>query len=245
MTIGRNYLSCLLVALISSQLLWVSCDCFVPRLNGLQLPGPVQQAAMKLSIGQGEKISPAQTSAEVTLYLHHTAIKTRDIEAAINFYSLFGFEPTIKFRTGPARAAWLEQTGANSNRIELIEVPSYMLNEPEGMKSRALDLMKRQELLGQNHFALDVSESMRIANLTSLSDWIEALNEKSLERFRKSLRIAIEPQQVTIGNSLYELAFLFDADGALVELLHKQKVLPQMSSPGWEPEDSQQFVKNS
>lgn len=89
------------------------------------------------------------------LAMHHTAIKTRNITLAIEFYSLLGFQVSTKFRAGPARAAWLEQpssAGSSSPyRLELIEVPSYMLNEPEGMKRRAIDLMQRQDLLGVSH----------------------------------------------------------------------------------------------
>ena len=35
-----------------------------------------------------------------------------------------------------------------------------MLNEPEGMQKRAIDLRKREELLGLNHFALDVTNNI-------------------------------------------------------------------------------------
>lgn len=91
--------------------------------------------------------------------IHHTAVKTRNITVAIQFYSLLGFEVEARFRTGPARAAWLTQ--ASNSRLELIEVPSYLLDEPEGMKRRALNLVERQELLGWNHLALDVTEPLR------------------------------------------------------------------------------------
>ena len=59
---------------------------------------------------------------------HHVAVRTRDIDRAISFYSLFGFEVQHKFRASSARAAWLalpEQPG--SLRIELIEIPGYIL----------------------------------------------------------------------------------------------------------------------
>jgi catechol 2,3-dioxygenase-like lactoylglutathione lyase family enzyme len=175
--------------------------------------------------------------------IHHTAIKTRNITLAIQFYGLLDFELKTKFRAGPARAAWLEQTGTSptSTILELIEVPSHMLNEPEGMKRRALDLLQRQDLLGVNHFALNVSASIKEKGLASLSDWLDVLNEKSLKEFGKTLRIALKPQQQLIGSSVYELAFLYDADGALVELLHKQKELPQAIASGWEPWDGQGF----
>jgi catechol 2,3-dioxygenase-like lactoylglutathione lyase family enzyme len=175
--------------------------------------------------------------------VHHTAIKTRNITLAMQFYSLLGFEPTTKFRAGPAKAAWLEQAGASNSRLELIEVPSYMLNEPEGMKRRAFDLAQRQEYLGYNHLALDVSAAIQQKGLSNLTEWLDVLNEKSLEIFDKTLNVALQPQQRLIGSSVYELAFLYDADGALVELLHKQKDLEQQIDSGWEPWDGKGFVQ--
>ena len=185
---------------------------------------------------------------ENPLIMHHTAIRTRNITTAIQFYSLLGFETTAKFRAGPARAAWLEQRGEESkgsrrnSRLELIEIPAYILNEPEGTKKRALDLAARQDLLGQNHFALDVTSAIEEHDeLETLADWIEILNKKSINQFGKSLRIAVEPVQRLIGKSVYELAFLYDADGALVELLRKQTDLKQDMSSGWEPWDGKGF----
>ncbi|CAJ1924932.1 unnamed protein product [Cylindrotheca closterium] len=183
----------------------------------------------------------ADTSPSLAV-IHHTAIKTRNITLAIQFYGLLDFEVTTKFRAGPAKAAWLEQQGpttstrgAGGTRLELIEVPSHILNEPEGQKCRAIDLMQRQDLLGMNHFALDVTGNIKSQELESLSEWMENLNEKSLKEFGKTLRIALSPRQQMIGRSVYELAFLYDADGALVELLNKQRDLPQEIDSGWEP----------
>jgi catechol 2,3-dioxygenase-like lactoylglutathione lyase family enzyme len=172
------------------------------------------------------------------LAFHHTAIKTRDIEMSIQFYSLFGFEPTAKFRAGPAKAAWLE-TANGSSRIELIEVPAYILLEPEGMKKRAIDLIQRQDILGQNHLALDVTPDVTLGSddKKNLSDWIDDLNARSLKKFGKTLRIAVEPRQQIIASGVYELAFLYDADGALIELLWKQSELTQELASGWEPWD--------
>jgi hypothetical protein len=188
------------------------------------------------------RLSSEDTTAEPSLLVHHTAIKTRNITLAMQFYSLLGFEPTTKFRAGPAKAAWLEQNGSSNSRLELIEVPSYMLNEPEGMKRRALDLMQRQDCLGYNHLALDVSASIQKKGFSSLSEWLDTLNEKSVEMFGKSLRIALEPKKQLIGSGIYEIAFLYDADGALVELLRKKGDLPQEIDSGWEPWDAQDFV---
>jgi catechol 2,3-dioxygenase-like lactoylglutathione lyase family enzyme len=249
------------------------------------------------------------------LQIHHTALKTRNITNAIEFYSLLGYQVASRFRAGPARAAWLElpqgntadapttsattttttttpctTTSAATSRLELLEVPAYMLppsSSPTATRPpRAPNLMDRQEVLGYNHVALDVtyqiqhmqqqrrdqqkeqldSVTIRNTNTTTaeaststattsniststtvsspLADWMSILNTTSVERFGKTLRVALEPQQQIIGRGVYELAFLFDADGCLVELLHQQSVLPQSVNvqSGWEPWDGQGFV---
>jgi catechol 2,3-dioxygenase-like lactoylglutathione lyase family enzyme len=219
-----------------------------PNAFGISSSQPSSYKSLKhvrLQSTQSENQETEKTDfSETPLLLHHTALKTRNITLAIQFYSLLGFEPTTKFRAGPARVAWLEQPGTLNSRLELIEVPSWMLNEPEGMKRQAPDLTQRQNMLGQNHFALEVSQSMKEHNMSSLSEWVAMLHAKSLDMFGKRLRIAMAPQQQIIGNVVYELAFLFDADGALVELMHKQKDLPQQVDSGWEPWDGQGFVGN-
>lgn len=176
----------------------------------------------------------------IPLVSHHIAVKTRNITTAIQFYSLLDFAVECKFRAGPARAAWLRQ--APSSRIELIEVPSHLLNEPEGMKRRAMNLMERQELLGWNHLALDVTESLQSKGFTTLSEWMQDLNTTSIDRFGLGLRVALEPRQQIIGNGVYELAFLYDADGALVEFIHRQSDVEQEMTSGWDIWDGTGFV---
>ncbi len=70
----------------------------------------------------------------------------------------------------------------------------------------------------------------------------ETLNSTSWDRFGKTLNIALEPQQQLIGNEVYELGFIYDADGCLVEFLHKQTELSQKIDSGWEPWDGTGFV---
>lgn len=178
----------------------------------------------------------------VPLLLHHAAMKTRNITVAIQFYGLLGFEVEARFRAGPARAAFLTQHGSSSSRLELIEVPSYILQEPEGMKRRAMNLMERQELLGWNHLALDVTQAIQEKGFSQLSEWMNNLNATSTATFGKSLRVALKPRQQIIGNSVYELAFVYDADGALVEFVHKQSALEQEMESGWEVWDGKGFV---
>ena len=174
--------------------------------------------------------------------IHHAAVKTRNITTAIEFYSLFGFEVTTKFRAGPARAAWLEQqpreqTNTTNAILELIEIPPYLLQEPDGQRRRALNLMERQELLGHNHLALDVTEYCS----SSLSVFLEALKQTSRERFDKTILTALSPRQQLIGRSVYELAYIYDADGALIELLRYESTLDTDMDSGWDPWNGQGF----
>jgi len=209
--------------------------------------------------------------------VHHTAIKTRNITMAMQFYSLLGFEATTKFRAGPAKAAWLEprhrkddgeeggggrKAGTHDSesnspcRLELIEVPAYLLEDemknslPDGRMPivRAPNLIQKQTILGYNHLALDVTSSIRQLSPTNvtkqnLAEWLTVLNRTSIDRFGKTIRIAVNPYQTLIGNGVYELAFLYDADGALIELLHKQSELSQEIRSGWDPTERIEFLQ--
>jgi len=245
-------------------------------------------------------------SISSSIISHHVAIKTRDIEMAIKFYSLLGFQIETKFVSGPARAAWLlhdNSSGVGDNngdttastaatvksRIELIEVPKYMLNEPDGMKRRAVDFTKREELLGLNHYCLDVTSCINIArqqsiidnnnnsssggdntlisnidsvpttkapspsssssttassscSIYNLQEYLQDLNTLSINQFGKSLRVALNPIKRIIGKSVYEMAFIYDADGTLIELLNYSGGLSQDVDSGWEPWDGHGFV---
>mmetsp|Transcript_16473 Transcript_16473/g.23432 ORF Transcript_16473/g.23432 Transcript_16473/m.23432 type:complete len:291 (-) Transcript_16473:203-1075(-) len=207
--------------------------------------------------------------------LHHTAIRTRNIETAISFYSLFGFEVEAKFRAGPARAAWLtikprqilDENDIRSEskidttlaRLELIEVPGHILQEKSGTKKSAIDLLKHESLLGINHFAIDVTSCITYLSVFhdeknssddkdqiqySLQNFLNDVNKKSLNQFGKTLRIAIPPETKIIGPmGVYELAFLYDADGCIVELINHLHDAPRTDvSSGWEPWDGGGFV---
>ena len=184
------------------------------------------------------------------VYLHHTAIRTRNITTAIQFYSLLGFNVDCQFRAGPARAAWLSLSPSNNTasttaaQLEIIEVPAYLLNEPEGMRRRAPDLIENAQELGYNHMAMDVTAQIQKNGLADLSVWLDQLNDKSRQQFGRNLRIAVPPRQQLIGQYVYELAFIYDADGSIVELLHKQGQVPQSIESGWEPWNGEGFVGN-
>ena len=197
-----------------------------------------------------------------TIACHHVAVKTRNIENAIKFYSLLGFEVETKFVAGPARAAWLlhasskRQGNPQQSRIELIEVPDYILNEPEGKIKRAIDLTRREELLGLNHIALDVtgciprptddggaSADGTACALYQLQEWMDDLNGLSVEAFGRTLRVALGPTKRIVGREVYEMAFVYDADGTLLELLNHSGTLEQEVESGWTPWDGRGFVQ--
>lgn len=148
-----------------------------------------------------------------------------------------------------------------------------MLNEPEGKIKRALDLTKREELLGLNHFCLDVTHcipkpsnisgdeslisnidattttvvskedgSSSSCSLYNLQEWLDDLNQLSISTFGKSMRVALQPTKRIIGRDVYEMAFIYDADGTLVELLNWSGRLEQEVGDGWEPWNGEGFV---
>lgn len=194
------------------------------------------------------------------IHHHHTAIRTRNIENSIKFYSLFGYDIETKFRSGPARCAWLTntspvtddkttlprkgQTGVSS-RLELIEIPSYILQEREGTMKRAVDLIQKEDMLGINHVCLDVTsyvQKIATDEYYGLDQFLNDVNQDSLEKFNKTLRVAVSPRQQVIGSQVYELAFIYDADGCVIELLRYIKDLKQNISSGWEPWDGVGFI---
>jgi catechol 2,3-dioxygenase-like lactoylglutathione lyase family enzyme len=235
------------------------------------IQGPSSSPSSSSSLSSNREIDAWRGGGRLTSAItsHHVAIKTRNIENAIDFYSLLGFRVETKFVAGPARAAWLIHgkdevessfSSSSSTRIELLEVPSYMLDEPDGMTRRAIDLTKRVELLGLNHLALDVTNCIprsdddddaaavissadgSTCELYQLQGWMDELNSLSIGRFGKALRIAMSPTKRIVGREVYEMAFLYDADGALVELMNHSGTLMQDVADGWSPWDGRGFI---
>jgi catechol 2,3-dioxygenase-like lactoylglutathione lyase family enzyme len=204
---------------------------------------------------EGNDVVPKDSPLLDEITIHHTAIKTRNITNAILFYNLLGFQVVTKFRAGPSKAAWIERRIVNNyqnshQRLELIEVPQYLLNEEVGVtRKRAPDLMSRQDILGYNHIALDVSKSIQShsdkKNLPSLTDWMVHLNQSSIDLFGKTIRMALPPRQQIIGQAVFEIAFILDADGCLVELLNEKGKTKQTIDSGWEPWNGTGFQENS
>jgi len=260
LTNNRN-LQSFKVARMLLFLLPISLQGFAPGINLFTRSEPVSaniiDTFFSMKSAETDAGSPIRELSNAKIQAHHTAIRTGDIENAMKFYSLLGFEVEAKFRAGPARAAWLscDMTGFSKDgsrcmaRLELIEVPSYMLHE-EKQKNRAIDLLQKETLLGLNHVAFDVTELIRYEQtlqenpevIYSLQDWLDKVDIKSQERFGKSLRVALPPWLQNIGRDIYEMAFLYDADGSLVELLRWTKTLDQDMESGWEPWDGKDFL---
>lgn len=162
---------------------------------------------------------------------HHTSIRTSNIESSIKFYSLLGFETECKFRSGPANAAWLI-IPASRARIELIEIPPHMSSP-----SKAIDVVTNPTHIGYNHLSLDVTNCTK-----SLEEWMKVVNSTSYERFQKSIRTAIPIQEQLIGSNVYDVAWIYDADGAAIELLYLKSTLNQTILSGWLPWDGKGFT---
>ncbi|KAJ1447464.1 Glyoxalase/Bleomycin resistance protein/Dihydroxybiphenyl dioxygenase [Pelagophyceae sp. CCMP2097] len=154
-------------------------------------------------------------------YHHHVAVRTRNIENSMKFYSLFGLEEIARFRIGVARCAWV---AGDAGRLELIEVPESM--DPP---AKARDLLNDEVALGLNHIALDVTH----CGVKTMDEYLTQLNLKSEKVFSKSVKLVVPPYQQIVGKHVFELAFVQDPDGALVELLNFENTLDFDMEPDW------------
>jgi catechol 2,3-dioxygenase-like lactoylglutathione lyase family enzyme len=140
--------------------------------------------------------------------MHHASIRTADIHRAIAFYEQLGFTVQERFTTGYTLACWM--TGL-TGRIELIQIP-----EPKP----APDAFHDEHYVGYYHLSFDLTDIT-----TDLSSWLEKLQQKiAIAQTTNSdqlqpLQVLLEPQQQMIGESVYEVAFIADADGLPLELI--------------------------
>ncbi len=144
--------------------------------------------------------------------LHHTSIRTADIHRAIAFYEKLGFTVNERFTTGYTLACWLEGLGG---RIELIQIP-----QPKP----APDAFSDEHYTGYYHLSFDITE---LSN--NLPQWLENLQTRFKEASQANpeqiqpLKILLAPTQQMIGNSVYETAFIADADGLPLEIIRLMK----------------------
>lgn len=137
--------------------------------------------------------------------MHHVSIRTADIFRAIAFYEQLGFSVCERFQTGYTLACWMEGMGG---RIELLQIP-----EPKP----APDAFGDEHYVGYYHLSFEVTE------LTGdLEDWLETLRDR-LSTQSQDLKILLAPTQQMIGERVYEVAFIADADELPIEFLRRMK----------------------
>lgn len=134
--------------------------------------------------------------------LHHASIRTQDIHRAIAFYEALGFTVHERFTAGITLACWMEGLGG---RIELIQVP-----EPRP----AADAFGDEHYTGYYHLSFDLTEAT-----ASLPAWLGAVRQRFEQSAAAMPKVLLAPQQQIIGDRVYEVAFLADADGLPLEFI--------------------------
>jgi catechol 2,3-dioxygenase-like lactoylglutathione lyase family enzyme len=140
--------------------------------------------------------------------MHHVSIRTADIHRALAFYEVLGFKVCERFTTGYTLACWMEGLGG---RIELIQIP-----QPKP----APDAFGDEHYVGYYHLSFDLT------HITSdLPNWLTSLKERFAiaaqdnPKLFQPLLVLLEPTQQQIGEHVYEVAFLADADGLPLEFI--------------------------
>lgn len=138
--------------------------------------------------------------------MHHASIRTADIFRAIAFYELLGFTVCERFTAGVTLACWMEGLGG---RIELLQVPR---------PRPAADAFSDEHYTGYYHLSFDLTEQV-----DDLRVWV-ASQQHQFEQASASgqvapLQVLLQPTQQMIGDRIYEVAFLADADGLPLEFI--------------------------
>ncbi len=141
--------------------------------------------------------------------MHHASIRTANIHRAIAFYEQLGFEVCERFTAGITLACWMEGLGG---RIELLQVP-----QPRP----TADAFSDEHYTGYYHLSFDLTEVT-----DSLPTWLKTLEQQFQAQAQQSedlqpLMVLLPPQQQMIGDRVYEVAFIADADGLPLEFLRQ------------------------
>ncbi|MBW4614482.1 MAG: VOC family protein [Desmonostoc vinosum HA7617-LM4] len=140
--------------------------------------------------------------------MHHASIRTANIHRAIAFYEQLGFAVCERFTTGYTLACWMEGL---MGRIELIQIP-----QPKP----APDAFADEHYVGYYHLSFDITEIT-----PDLHSWLTDLQQRVLSVVSSQpeqlqpLKILLEPTQQQIGDRIYEVAFIADADGLPLEFI--------------------------
>lgn len=139
--------------------------------------------------------------------MHHASIRTADIHRAIAFYEQLGFTVCERFTAGITLACWMEGLGG---RIELLQVP-----QPRP----AADAFDDEHYTGYYHLSFDLTHAVE-----SLPAWLDDLKSQFADAALSGslpppLTILLPPTQQMIGDRVYEVAFIADADGLPLEFI--------------------------
>ena len=140
--------------------------------------------------------------------MHHASIRTANIHRAIGFYEQLGFTVCERFTTGYTLACWMEGLGG---RIELIEIP-----QPKSPP----DAFGDEHYVGYYHLSFDLTEIT-----PDLPSWLKSLKERLAIASQNTseqlppLKVLLEPTQQQIGDRIYEVTFITDADGLPLEFI--------------------------
>lgn len=149
--------------------------------------------------------------------LHHGSIRTPDIHRAMAFYQRLGFTVEERFTTGMTLACWMMGWGA---RLELIQVPA---------PAPPADAFADEHYTGYYHLSFDLTDQV-----DSLPRWLAEQRQMfatGAEDAREQLRVLLEPRQQMIGDRVYEVTFIADADGLPLEFLRLLGPLGPAASP--------------
>ena len=140
--------------------------------------------------------------------MHHASIRTANIHRAIAFYEQLGFNVCERFTTGYTLACWMEGLGG---RIELIQIP-----QPRP----AADAFEDEHYVGYYHLSFDITDvAAELPSwLTALKERFALAQEKQPDQYQP-LKVLLEPTQQQIGDRVYEVAFIADADGLPLEFI--------------------------
>lgn len=153
---------------------------------------------------EGQRLAfAARREARDEVGASNAAVHVADVERSIDFWSLLLFEPTRRFTTQGARAAWLSAPWC-SLCLELIEVPPLLRGAPcstgRPTGAAAADPGLDWAQLGLAHVSLDLTPLG-----LSLVPTLALLQARSERRFGRSLRVLAPPRQQMWGDLVAEV----------------------------------------
>ena len=168
----------------------------------------------------------------------HAALHVSSIERSLDFWSLLHFRPTRLFTTEGARAAWLSAPWSSLS-LELIEVPALLQSACDGGGGAgaaaaaaegggAVAEESASSGLGLVHLCVDVTPLG-----VGLGPTLGLLQERSKQRFGRTLRVLSSPHQQMMGDLVAEVASVRAPDGVNLELVHRSATIARSMQADW------------